>query len=116
MIMLRKDWENWMNHGGNPRKRRDRLHIMAEILNVANEGVLKTQIMYKANLSFAQLNDYLSLLEELKLLKAATNDKKTTYKTTKKGISFLENYEKIVLLLKKDEEDCVRTRSHSASW
>ncbi len=105
-----------MDYGHNPRKRRDRLYIMAEILNVAKEGVLKTQIMYKANLSFAQLNDYLSLLVDLKLLKAITNDKKTTYRATKKGIKFLENYKEIVHLLKKDEENSVRNRNPSSSW
>ena len=114
--MLRKDWENWMDRGDNPRKRRDRLHIMAEILSVAREGVLKTQIMYKANLSFAQLNDYLSLLVELKLLKPVTHNRKTTYKTTKKGIKFIKNYKEIVRLLKKDDENCVRPSSSSASW
>ena len=114
--MFQKDWENWMDWGNNPRKRRDRLYIMAEILNVAKEGVLKTQIMYKANLSFAQLNDYLTLLLELKLLKAIAQNKKTTYKTTKKGIKFLENYKEIIQLLKKDDENYVRTRSSSTSW
>ena len=38
------------------RKRRDRLYILAEILAIAKNGYLKTQIMYRANLSFAQLN------------------------------------------------------------
>lgn len=114
--MFLKDWENWMDWGNNPRKRRDRLYIMAEILNVAKEGVLKTQIMYKANLSFAQLNDYLTLLLELNLLKAITNNKKTTYKTTEKGTQFLENYKEIVQLLRKDDENYVRNRSSSPSW
>jgi len=44
------------------RRRRDRSLIIAEILVVAKELALKTQIMYKTNLSFAQLNEYLSLL------------------------------------------------------
>lgn len=104
-----------MDWGNNPRKRRDRLYIMAEILDVAKEGVLKTQIMYKANLSFAQLNDYLSLLVDLKLLNTTTNNKKTTYKATKKGIQFLENYKDIVRLLKKDENS-VRNSNPSSSW
>jgi hypothetical protein len=30
-------------------KRRDKLYIIAEILEIAKEGVLKTQIMYRAN-------------------------------------------------------------------
>ena len=48
--------------GANPSsKRRDRLYIIAEILEIAREGTLKTQVMYRANLSFTQLNDYLGL-------------------------------------------------------
>lgn len=86
------------------RRRRDRLTIMAEILNIAREGTLKTQIMYRANLSFAQLNEYLSLLQDVKLLKVNTEDGRTTYKTTSKGIKYLENFSKIKDLLKKTRE------------
>jgi hypothetical protein len=44
------------------------------------EGSFKTQIMYRANLSFAQLNEQLSFLQEVKLLKVKTEDllKKTS--------------------------------------
>lgn len=41
-----------------PSKRRDKIDIIAEITNIAKDGALKTQIMYKANLSFSQLNIY----------------------------------------------------------
>jgi predicted transcriptional regulator len=84
------------------RRRRDRLTIMAQVLDIAREGTLKTQIMYRANLSFAQLNEYLSLLQEVKLLKVNTEDGRTTYRTTVKGISYLENFSKIKDLLKKN--------------
>jgi len=43
-------------------KRRNRLEIMANILEITNNGVLKTHILYKANLSSAQLNEYMRLL------------------------------------------------------
>jgi len=87
------------------RKRRDRLHIMAEILQIAMEGVLKTQVMYRANLSFAQLNEYLHLLLDLNLLELSGNNQKNVYKTTSKGIRYLESYKKIRELLKKEEEN-----------
>lgn len=86
------------------RRRRDRLTIMAEILNIAREGTLKTQIMYRANLSFAQLNEYLSFLRGVKLLKVNTEDGRRTYKTTPKGIRYLENFSKIKDLLRKTGE------------
>ena len=85
-------------------RRRDRLHIIAEILQVTLEGALKTQVMYKANLSFAQLNQYLSLLLDLDLLELKKSSERAVYKTTVKGMSFLESYEQILELLKKTNE------------
>ncbi|KPV63592.1 MAG: hypothetical protein AOA66_0724 [Candidatus Bathyarchaeota archaeon BA2] len=85
------------------RKRRDRLYIMSEILNIAKDGSLKTQIMYKTNLSFAQLNEYLSFLLKIKLLEVVTENERTLYKTTTKGIRYLQNYEKIANLLNEEE-------------
>ena len=84
---------------GGSRKRRDRSGIMAEILEVARDGVLKTQIMYRANLSFAQLNEYLSLLSDLNLLEAANTSKRTIYKTTEKGLRYLQSYIEIRKML-----------------
>lgn len=78
---------------------------MAEILKIALEGVLKTQVMYKANLSFAQLNQYLRLLLDLKLLELTGNTEKNVYKTTAKGVRYLESYRKLHDLLKKEREN-----------
>jgi len=85
------------------RRRRDRSFIIAEILVVAKEGALKTQIMYKANLSFAQLKEYLSLLLNLNLLKAVKMSDKTIYKTTHKGLRYLLSYREIRELLKEEK-------------
>ena len=81
-------------------RRRDRLYIMAEILGVTLEGALKTQVMFKANLCFAQLNQYLALLLDLNLLELKRSSEKAVYKTTTKGIRFLEGYKQIQELLK----------------
>jgi predicted transcriptional regulator len=72
---------------------------MAEILEIAREGVLKTHIMYKANLSFAQLNEYLSLLSDVSLLEATNTSKRTIYKTTEKGLRYLQSYREIRKML-----------------
>ena len=88
---------------GGSRKRRDRLFIMAEMLDIAREGSLKTQIMYRANLSFAQLNEYLSLLLNLNLLEAVKTPERKIYKTTDKGLRYLQSYREIRELLKKKE-------------
>ena len=93
--------ENWKN----TRKRRDRLHIMAEVLAVTSNGALKTQVMYKANLSFAQLNEYLSFLLEIGLLKTVKRGEKKFYKTTRKGTKYLESYAEIRGLLGNEEQN-----------
>jgi len=87
------------------RKRRNRLYIIAEILTVAKEGSLKTQIMYRANLSFAQLNEYLSFLIKIYLLKIQKEDGKKIYRTTTKGKKYLEKYKDITNLLGNNEKN-----------
>ena len=87
------------------RRRRDRLSIMAELLDVAREGVNKTRIMYQASLSFAQLKEYVTLVIDLNLLEAVKTSKRTIYKTTEKGLRFLQSYREIVELLAKGKEN-----------
>ena len=86
------------------RKRRDRLTIIAQILNIARERTLKTHIMYRANLSFAQVTYYLSFLQELGFLDVKTKDGRAIFKRTPKGVKYLENFAEIKDLLKKTSE------------
>ena len=78
-------------------KRRDRHDIVAEILKTARGGKIKTHIMYKAKLSYSQINEYLNLLLEKGFLENMTIMRKrqivTMYKTTQKGIEFLDHLE-----------------------
>lgn len=84
-------------------KRRDKLSIIAEILEIAKDGTLKTQVMYKANLSFAQLNDYLKfMLKNGLLIKFRTNGK-DVYTTTEKGVDFLQRHSELTELLTEEE-------------
>jgi predicted transcriptional regulator len=92
---------NW----DNPRKRRDRLFIIAEILDIAKDGALKTQIMYKANLSFAQLNTYLKLLLNTQLLQKTKNEGKTIYRTTKKGLEYMDSYKEVINILSRKADN-----------
>ncbi len=87
-----------------PSKRRDKLCIIAEILEIAKEGTLKTQIMYKANLSFAQLNDYLSFMLKINLIQKLKSKGKEVYIATEKGLDFLQRQCELNELLKGDEE------------
>jgi len=89
-------------------KRRDRLYIIAEILEIAKEGTLKTQIMYGANLSFTQLNDYLRFTLRISLLEKIRRNDRKIYKTTEKGMDFLQRYREITELLKAESNNGVK--------
>jgi len=93
-----------MNTGQNniTSKRRDKLCILAEILEIAKEGTLKTQVMYKASLSFAQLNEYLELMLRINLLKKVSIGSKEIYIATDKGLDFLRRQYELTELLKSD--------------
>ena len=85
-------------------KRRDKLCIIAEILEIAKEGTLKTQIMYKANLSFAQLNDYLKFMLKIRLLNKVVESGKDEYFSTEKGLDFLQRQCELTELLRGEDE------------
>lgn len=89
----------------NSSKRRDKLYIIAEILEIAKEGTLKTQIMYRANLSFTQLNDYLGFMLKINLLEKILENDKEVYKATEKGMDFLHRYREITELLRKEDNN-----------
>jgi len=91
-------------------KRRDKLSIIAEILEIAKEGTLKTRIMYKANLSFAQLNDYLKFMLNTKLLKKFVAKGKDVYMATKKGMDFLQRHCELTELLNENETEKTASR------
>lgn len=69
-------------------KYRSRTEIASRILESAAEGTTKTRIMYKAFLSYSQLQEYLAVLEENELL--AHDKGEQLYKTTEKGKRFLD--------------------------
>jgi predicted transcriptional regulator len=92
--------------GSNPSaKRRDKLYIVAEVLEIAKDGTLKTQIMYRANLSFTQLNEYLDFMLKIGLLCKDLTNGKDVYNATEKGVAFLERYREITELLKTEDRN-----------
>jgi predicted transcriptional regulator len=73
-------------------KYRSRTEIVGLILEAANGGgATKTKIMYKAFLSFAQLREYLTTLQENELIEYDHQ----TYRTTEKGMRLLQIYNKM---------------------
>ena len=75
-------------------KYRDRVEILALILEIANgNSVRPTKIMHKTYLSHSHLKKYLFLLLENGLLEYQQAGQ--TYRTTDKGIQFLQIYNQI---------------------
>ncbi len=89
-------------------KRRDKTVIIAEIMDITKTGALKTQIMYKANLSSSQLNRYLKFLTANDLLVKTASNGKEVFRATSKGKDFLATYEKIMDLLCGEPDDVMR--------
>jgi predicted transcriptional regulator len=59
--------------------------------------------MYKANLSFAQLNDYLKFMLKIGLLNKFRSNGKDVYETTEKGTDFLQRHFELTELLQENE-------------
>ena len=70
-----------------------------EIIAIAKKGVSKTHIMFKANLSFSQLKDYIDFLTKKSMLKKVSVDSRTVYKSTEKGVEFMEKQQHIIGML-----------------
>jgi predicted transcriptional regulator len=68
---------------------------MNEILNLSLKGLKKTHVMYKANLSHNQLEKFLKILTEKKLLTKENN----RYITTEKGREFITNFRELLIFL-----------------
>jgi predicted transcriptional regulator len=73
---------------------RDRIDIICHILEAANANdTKKTKMMYKANLSYPQVEEYLRVLTESDLLRYDSD--RQTFKTTEKGLRFLDTRNQI---------------------
>ena len=71
-------------------KYRNRVEIIADILNVVGDGALKTQIMYKGNLSYKLLMRYLREVIGAGLVCAG--ERANIYQLTEKGKMFLRDF------------------------
>ena len=74
-------------------KYRSRTEIVAMILQAASAGATKTKIMYKAYLSYTQVKEYLTFLQDNELVKYEQGEQH--YKITQKGVKFLHSYDEI---------------------
>ena len=69
------------------------MDIVADMLQVAQDGAIKTRIMYRSFLSFPQLKEYLELMTDSGLLDYSEEERK--YHTTNKGRHFLKIYHQV---------------------
>lgn len=69
-----------------PRRRRARHDIIMSVLKIAKNGEKKTNIMYKARLSFSQLEQYLGALEKAGFITETSG----IWNTTEKGLHAIE--------------------------
>lgn len=84
--------------------RRSELDIITEILNLSKEGTNKTDILYKGNLSYTQIQSYLPFLIDKDVLEECMIEKKGRnyryYRTTPKGLNLLDVAQKTLYYLK----------------
>jgi len=81
-------------------KRRSEIEIIGEILDLSKDGAKKTEILYQSNMSFTQLQHYLSFLMEKDIIKEniieIDNGKSSKiYINTEKGNHLLEEINKL---------------------
>jgi predicted transcriptional regulator len=75
-------------------KRRESVDICRDILQLTRNGAIKTRIVYGANLNFKIVKGYLSKLLSLGLLEESRESRKR-YRTTKRGLDFIDRYEEL---------------------
>lgn len=76
-------------------KNRTAYDIAASILRASEKGAGRTQIMYRANLSFRLLDKYLGMLVESDMLKCQVHEKRAIYYISESGTAFLESYKDV---------------------
>ena len=83
---------------------RSSIDIASQVLEAANGGASKIQIMYRALLSYKQMKQYVNFLTEKGLLIYDNNNHQQggvqTFRTTEKGLRFLDTYNQIYDVLK----------------
>jgi predicted transcriptional regulator len=81
-------------------RRRSNIEIIADMLKVGENGAGKTEIMYSANMSYAQIQKYLGfLLSHGFINKVAVGNPVVTYQVTEKGGELLRNIDSIMEIL-----------------
>ena len=83
--------------------------MVAEILRVAAKGSKEGEIMNRCKLDSMTVENYLSALAELSLL-TVDDSNEMYYRTTEKGLEFLNTYHRLRWLLLGEDNDFLLMR------
>jgi predicted transcriptional regulator len=85
--------------------RRSNIEIIAEMLRVGENGAGKTEIMYSANMSYAQIQKYLAYLMSQDLIsRVEVGNPSIKYQVTDKGSKLLESINNIMEILGMEDD------------
>jgi predicted transcriptional regulator len=84
---------------------RGKIQITADILYLSTVAIKKTHIMYKANLSYEQVNYYLTDLLNNDLLSQHILENGIVFRTSEKGREYLKHYTRLMDLVNEREKE-----------
>jgi predicted transcriptional regulator len=85
-------------------RRRSSIEVIADMLRLGEAG--KTEIMYSANMSYHQLQKYLTFMLQLGLItKVMVGNPVVTYRVTRKGLRLLHSIEGVLEILELNIEE-----------
>jgi predicted transcriptional regulator len=83
---------------------RDRIDIIASILDAANGGATRRKILLVSGLSGNQFKRYLSILAKEGYIEMENGERSRIYKTTSEGIAFLYAFHHVRELLEQEPD------------
>jgi len=85
-------------------RRRSSIEVIADMLRLGEAG--KTEIMYSANMSYHQLQKYLTFMLQVGLItKVTVGNPVVTYRVTRKGLRLLRSIEGVLEILELTGEE-----------
>jgi predicted transcriptional regulator len=85
-------------------RRRSNIEVIADMLRLGEAG--KTEIMYSANMSYHQLQKYLTFMLQLGFItKVTVGNPVVTYRVTRKGLRLLRSIEGVLEILELTGEE-----------
>jgi predicted transcriptional regulator len=85
-------------------RRRSSIEVIADMLRLGEAG--KTEIMYSANMSYRQLQKYLTfMLQQGLITKVTVGNPVVTYRVTRKGLGLLRSIDGVLEILELTGEE-----------